>query len=411
MRPICASVITIGDELLIGQRTDTNSQWICSELNKIGATVSIQLSIRDEADAIKSALDIARSKSEIILITGGLGPTKDDITKKTLSNYFGSDLIMDEIVLQDVTDYFTRRGKEMNAIQNAQALVPSNSVVIRNHRGTAPGMWFDTDNKITVSMPGVPLEMKYMMTNEILDKLKNRFSLNTIIDKTISTIGIGESSAANIIASIENSLPENIKIAYLPTAGAVKIRLSGLGVEEKVIESYMTDIAKELKEYVYAHEDTSIEEIIASKLTSKNKTISTAESCTGGYLAHQLTKISGSSKYYIGSILAYSNDIKIQELGINKEILNKNGAVSEEVVIEMAQNIRVKFNTDYGLSTSGIAGPTGGTKDKPVGTVWIACASKTETITKLLHLTNDRLLNIELSAIAVLDLLRQSLQK
>lgn len=409
MRPICASVITIGDELLIGQRTDTNSQWLCSELNKIGATVIMKLSIRDEEIDIQESLDMALSKSDIVLITGGLGPTKDDITKKTLASYFKSELITDNTVLQDVTDYFLRRGKEMNPVQNAQALVPSNSTVIRNHKGTAPGMWFDLNDKITVSMPGVPFEMKHMMRTEVLNKLQKRFHLNQIIHKTISTVGIGESSVAELISDIENSLPTNIKMAYLPTAGAVKVRLSGINVDESTISNLIQEISDRLDKYVYALGDVAFEDAIGNLIQKSKLTISVAESCTGGYLSHLVTKIPGCSAYFIGGIIAYSNQIKREQLGVNPTTLEKHGAVSKNTVIEMAENVRKKFKTSIGLATSGIAGPGGATDDKPVGTVWVACATEHITKAKLLHLTNDRIQNIELSAIAVLDLLRQSL--
>ncbi len=411
MRTISASVITIGDELLIGQRIDTNSQWISYELNKIGATVKMHLSIGDEKQDIITALNFAIAHSDIVLITGGLGPTKDDVTKKTLAEYFGSGYSTNQQVLQDVKSYFERRGRAMEKVHYFQAEVPDNCQVIRNTVGTAPGMWFEKENRIIISMPGVPQEMKKMMELDILKRIQSTFGLHKITHMSLSTAGIGESTIAEILKAEEENLPVHIKLAYLPSAGVVKLRLSSISASKDEIQGHYNLIAAKLEKYIYAFEDVTLQQVLASELTKRNQTISIAESCTGGYLAHLFTQMSGSSLYFTGSVTAYSNKIKKEVLQVSDDILKSKGAVSQETVKAMAENIREKFKTTYGISTSGIAGPNGGTREKPVGTVWIACSSPEATCSKLLHLTNDRILNIELSANAALNLLRQSLVK
>jgi nicotinamide-nucleotide amidase len=390
-----AEIITIGDELLIGQVVDTNSAWIAQRLNEIGINVKQITSVSDDEQHIIEALNEAKKRADIILITGGLGPTSDDITKYTLCKYFKSNLRFDEEAFLNIERIFKSRGKEVTEVNRKQAEVPEKCDVLQNANGTAPGMWFDLKKNIFVSMPGVPHEMKPMMEASVLPELKNRFSDNKIIHKTILTQGIGESSLADMIANWEKNLPKHIRLAYLPSPGVVRLRLTSTGTDEEELTMQMNDAVKKLQplaeEFIYGYDDDSLEKIVGGLLREHKATISTAESCTGGYIAHRITTVPGSSDYYIGSVVAYANAIKEDVLKVSQPILEKNGAVSEEVVIEMAKSIREKFKTDYSIAVSGIAGPDGGTKEKPVGTVWLAIAMPGKVITRKLQLGNSRM--------------------
>jgi len=415
-----AEIITIGDEILIGQIVDTNSAYIATLLNLNGITVKQISSVSDDRTHILKALDEAKERADLILITGGLGPTKDDITKKTLCEYFNTTMRFDETVYQDVVDIFATYGKEVTAINRKQAEVPETCTVIRNKNGTAPGMWFDVNGKVFISMPGVPYEMKAMMQEQVIPKIKKQFNLPVIFHKTVLTQGIGESYLSEIIADWEDSLvKDNIKLAYLPSPGMVRLRLSTKGKEEKKLVAVVDKKIEELKtlisEYIYGYEiygeeKESLEQTVGRLLLKKKKTLSTAESCTGGYISHLITKVPGSSEYYIGSVISYSYNVKETELGVSKKILEKHGAVSQPVVEQMAKTIREKYKTDYSISASGIAGPGGGTEEKPVGTVWVAIATPDKVISQKFLFGTNRERNIHKTANAALNMLRKELE-
>ncbi len=413
-------IITIGDEILIGQIVDTNSAFIGQLLNMNGMSVKQISSVSDDREHILKALAEAKSRAQVILITGGLGPTKDDITKKTLAEYFSCKMRFDEQAYQDVVNLFAQYGKEVTPINRLQAEVPEICEVVRNYNGTAPGMWFDVDGTIYVSMPGVPYEMKAMMQNQVVPKIKERFKLPAIFHKTVLTQGIGESALSEMISDWEDSLAAvNIKLAYLPSPGMVRLRLSTKGETleplKRNVEVKIEELKTIISEYIYGYETfgeekETLEQIVGKLLRDKKKTISTAESCTGGYISHLITKVPGSSEYYMGSVISYSYDIKEKELGVSKSVLESQGAVSQPVVEQMAKAIREKYKTDYSISASGIAGPSGGTDEKPVGTVWIAVATPDKVISEKFLFGNNRERNIQKTAQAALNMLRKQLE-
>ena len=406
-----SEIITIGDELLIGQVVDTNSAFIARELNRIGISVFQITSVSDSRQHILTALTEASRRVPLVLITGGLGPTKDDITKTVFSEYTDDQLIVDNETLRNIENMMSARGIAMNPLNVKQAEVPSRCTVLRNSCGTAPGMWFEKDGVVYVSMPGVPFEMKAMMNDEVLPRLQQRFNTDCILHRTLLVTGFPESALALRIEEWENSLPPPIKLAYLPGSGMIRLRLSASGndlhhltaLEETEIEKLRFILGN----HIVSENDEQVEEIIARMLTEREKTIATAESCTGGNIARLLTSISGSSAYFKGSVVAYSNDVKEKMLHVNPRDLQQYGAVSEQVVTQMAANVRQLMGTDYGIATSGIAGPTGSTPDKPVGTIWIAVASTSQTVAKLLHYGNHRENNIQRTSVAALNLLRE----
>jgi nicotinamide-nucleotide amidase len=413
VKKIVAELLTIGDEILYGQIVDTNSQWMSVELDKIGIKVVRKTTVGDVESEILTAFAEAEKRADVILITGGLGPTSDDLTKPCLARYFNCGLAMNEEALAEVTEFFKSRGRELTEINRQQAALPTACIKITNALGTAPGMWFDKGEKVFMSMPGVPHEMKKMMTDLVLPRLAKKYALPVIHHKVIRTIGIGESFLAEKIAEWENTLPKHIKLAYLPSLGEVKLRLTGFGSSLSQLESETNQLIEKLKErvgqFIYGYGETPIEVVIGETLRTRKLTLSIAESCTGGYLSHLITSVPGSSEYFLGTMIPYAYEIKMRQLGVKPEILEKHGAVSEPTIIEMANIVRAKFSTDIGVATSGIAGPGGATPDKPVGTVWIAYSDKHQTVTKKLQLTKDRLLNIKLASAAVLNLIRQSL--
>lgn len=405
-----AEIITIGDEILIGQIVDTNSSWLGWELGRTGISVVHRTSVGDDKQTIIEALHDAKKRADIIIMTGGLGPTKDDITKSTLCEFFNAKLILNEKVNEWVKGIFLKRNLPVIESNTQQAMVPENCEVLFNKSGTAPGMWFDVEDKIFISMPGVPFEMKTIFTEEVIPKLKQKFTLPQIIHRTIQTCSIGESFLAKKIEDWENKLPAHIKLAYLPSVGLVRLRLSGYGNDQKKLKEELNTIIKELyniiSKYIYGEGDDSLEEVVGRLLRQKNKTLATAESCTGGYISHLITSVPGSSHYYKGGIISYANEIKINELGVNEETLKKFGAVSEQCVKEMAEGVLKKMKTDYAIATSGIAGPDGGTAEKPVGTVWIAIASKDKTTTHIYNMGDHRERTIQRTALQALDNLR-----
>ena len=409
---IQASIITIGDELLIGQVIDTNSAWMAQQLNIAGIRVARRVAVGDVWDEIWNTLDEESKHAEIILITGGLGPTADDITKPLLCKYFGGKLIVDKASLANVEYIFKNvLNRPMIESNLKQAEVPDVCQVILNKRGTAPGMWFEKDSKIFVSMPGVPHEMKGMMEDEVIDSLKKRFILPHIAYRTLLTAGIGESYLAELIKDFETALPENIKLAYLPNYGMVRLRLStsgiNTGIVEKDVQRQFEKLQSLVKDFLVTNEDESIESVVGKLLKAKGRTVSTAESCTGGYIAHLFTAMPGSSAFYEGSIVSYSNDVKESVLQVEQVTLQTFGAVSEEVVKQMLQGALQKIKTNYAIAVSGIMGPDGGTEDKPVGTVWIAVGNEYKIITKKLYFRFDRMRNIQLTAVNALNMLRQ----
>jgi len=411
-----AEIITIGDEILIGQTIDTNSAWLAKKFNAIGIALSQIRSVKDEEEAIKSALEsVDRRNIPITILTGGLGPTKDDITKKVLCQYFDTDLVMNQEVLARIEILFKAKGREMLDSNRNQALLPASCEVLHNELGTASGMLFQNEKRMIVSLPGVPYEMKNLFVNKLLPIVKNAFQLPVIYHKTIMTEGIGESFLVEKIKVWEDSLDrENIKIAYLPSPGIVRVRLSAFGSDfdtiKFIVDKKATELCEMVPSYVFGEDDISIEESIAQLLIKKNFTISTAESCTGGYLAHLLTSVAGSSAYFEGSIISYSNALKVNQLGVDATKINQFGAVSEAVVLQMAGGIRKKFHTDYALATSGVAGPDGGSEDKPVGTVWIALAGPNGVYARKYLFEKSRERNIRRSALAALSLLRRSIR-
>jgi nicotinamide-nucleotide amidase len=413
MKTITAELLTIGDEILYGQIVDTNSQWMSVELSNAGIKVSRKTTVGDQENEILNAFAEAEKRADIVLITGGLGPTSDDLTKPCLAKYFNCELRMHPEALAEVTEFFKSRGREINEVNRQQAALPECCEKITNAMGTAPGMWFSRNGKVFVSMPGVPHEMKRMMTDIVIPKLNQTFETPTIQHTIIRTVGIGESFLAEKIESWEKSLPTHFKLAYLPSLGDVKLRLTAIGTDAKALAVESQMLVESLKplagEYIFGVGEDTLEVVLGNTLRGKKLTLAIAESCTGGYLTHLVTSVPGSSDYFLGSIIPYADEIKMQQLGVKAETLEKFGAVSEETIKEMANLLRAKFNSDIGVATSGIAGPGGATPDKPVGTVWIAYSDKHQTITKKLQLSKDRMINIRMASVAVLNMIRLSI--
>jgi len=396
-----ASIISIGDELLIGQTINTNAAWLGEHLNAISIAVDEVLTVSDTETAITKSVERAMENSSIILITGGLGPTKDDITKKTLAKYFNTELVLNDHILSLLEAYFKMRKRPMLEVHREMALLPANSELVMNSKGTAAGMLWNMDGKITVSMPGVPYEMKAMMTETVFDRLKKEYNLPTIIHKTIICAGTGESIIAEKIKDIEAALPKHIKLAYLPNLGYVKLRLTGKGENELTllteIDKIAENIIKEIPKYHIGYQKENLPMILQTHFIKNNLSLSLAESCTGGGIANAIVQIPGSSAYFKGGIVAYDYAIKENQLNVKKSTLENYGAVSEQTVNEMALNINQIMKTDYSIAVSGIAGPTGATPDKPVGTVWIAVAHNNNVQAKKYRFPLDRERNIKLT--------------
>ncbi|SEN92375.1 nicotinamide-nucleotide amidase [Mucilaginibacter gossypiicola] len=404
-----AEIITIGDEILIGQIVDTNSAWMATELNKIGVRVKQISSISDDKDHILKALAEAANRANVIFITGGLGPTKDDITKKTLAEYFGVELVENREALANVERIFAKYNRPLLEVNKQQALVPANCEVVLNENGTAPGMWFNHNGVIYVSMPGVPFEMMYMMEDQVLPKIKATLKLPSIIHKTLLTVGEGESFLAERIADIENDLPPHIKLAYLPKLGQVRLRLSAFGNDEaalqKEVDAFATKLIERIGSPFVIDQDIPLEKAILDRMEAHGLTLSVAESCTGGYLSHLFTQHPGSSHVFLGGAVSYSYELKESILGVKNETLWQHGAVSEETVKEMVEGALLNFKSDLAVAITGVAGPGGGTEDKPVGTVWIAVAAKEKSLIKKHTFGSKRRQNIERSAVMALSML------
>lgn len=417
MSEVNASIITIGDELLIGQTVDTNSAFIAQELNKIGIWVKHRIAVGDVYEDIWNALDEESKQADLIIITGGLGPTADDITKPLLCTYFGGKLVIDEKVLQHVQYLFEKvfnRPGPLLQRNVMQAEVPDVCTVLHNAHGTAPGMWFEKiiegSKKIFISLPGVPHEMRGLMIDEVLPRLLQTFTLPAIIHKHAFTAGLGEAMLAERLQSFENTLPHHIKLAYLPTYGMVRLRLTAKGDDknalEKEIDSYYQEMLSHIEDILVSGNNDPLENTVGKILQNRNKTLATAESCTGGHIAHLITSVPGASAYFKGSIVAYDNEVKENILHVKADTLQTHGAVSEATIIQMVQGALQTLHTDYALATSGIMGPDGGTPEKPVGTVWIAAGNAHTIKTKLLQLRFDRERNINFTAQHALNFLR-----
>jgi nicotinamide-nucleotide amidase len=404
-----AEIITIGDEILIGQIVDTNSAWIAQQLNGIGIRVKQISSVSDSKEHILAALSEAKNRADIILITGGLGPTKDDITKKTIAEYFNVGMVQNQEALDNVSRIFAKYNRPLLEVNIKQAEIPANCEVIVNHNGTAPGMWFNVEGKVYVSMPGVPHEMMYMVEESVIPKLKATFKLPVITHKTILTVGEGESFLAEKIADIEDSLPAHIKLAYLPKLGSVRLRLSAYGENEETLQQeiklYTDQIIMRVGKSVVTDVDVPIEKAILDEMADKGLTLSVAESCTGGYISHLFTQHAGSSQVFLGGAISYSYDLKESMLGVKNETLWSHGAVSEETVIEMVEGALINLKSDYAMAVTGVAGPGGGSDDKPVGTVWIAAANKNKTVARKFTFGKKRIQNIERTAITAMGML------
>lgn len=412
-KPVTAEIISIGDELLYGQILDTNSKWLSEEMDRIGVRVVRKTTVGDDPEAMVQAFKLASKKVDIVLMTGGLGPTKDDLTKNVLVEFFNSSIKLFPDALEDVRKFFESRGRELSPTNRSQAYLPSNCTYIQNSVGTAPGMWFEEFGSVWMSMPGVPHEMKYLMDNAVIPRIKEKYKLPVIYHKLIKTIGIGESWLSDIISEWEDQLPPHIRLAYLPSLGEVKLRLTGFGESlppiVKEVDDQITQLEPLIAKYIYGFNTDTIASALGHALMQRNENIAIAESCTGGYLSHVVTSIPGSSNYFNGSVIPYHNTFKESLLGVSPEILASKGAVSEETVIEMSKQVRLKFNSTYGLATSGVAGPGGGSDKKPVGLVWIACHDGEKCWTRKLQLTKDRLINIQLTSTASLNLLRETI--
>jgi nicotinamide-nucleotide amidase len=408
-----AEIITIGDELLIGQTVDTNSAFMGAELSALGFTIVQITSISDKREMILNTLKERAGKADVILITGGLGPTSDDITKQTLCEFFETKLVPNADVLKGIEKMMARRNYPLNENNRKQADVPESCRVLSNAAGTAPGMWFEKSGTIFISMPGVPYEMKYIMTEHVIPELKRRFTSQHIIHRNIMTYGTFEAKLAETLSDFEAGLPEYIKLAYLPSAGVIKLRLTGSGNDRddlsKAIEKQVNNLYKIIPHIIYGENEESLEMVVGRLLVLKGQTLCTAESCTGGEISHLITSVPGSSRYFKGSVIAYANSVKTRLLSVPVEIIDKYGAVSKETVEIMASGARDLFDTDFSVATSGIAGPDGGTQEKPVGTIWICVSSRHKNVVEKFTYGNDRVINIRRFSYAALNLLRKQI--
>ncbi|HMO32284.1 MAG TPA: CinA family nicotinamide mononucleotide deamidase-related protein [Lacibacter sp.] len=421
VKAVYASILTIGDELLIGQTIDTNSAWMAQELNRIGIWVRRRVAVGDVRRDIWQALDEELRESDIVLLTGGLGPTADDITKPLLADYFGGRLVMDEATRKHVQQIFKQLGRTLLERNLRQAEVPDCCEVLPNKRGTAPGMWFTPaavagrGTRVVVSMPGVPFEMRGIMRDSVLPRLKQTFQLPLILHRTLLTAGAGESFIAERLEPWEQTLPPHIKLAYLPNYGMVRLRLTATGSNQHTLQQELDYLFAELQQGVedilVIAEDLPLEQALGNLLQQQGRTVATAESCTGGYLAHLLTSLPGASAWYLGSVVAYDNAVKTNLLQVQPTTLNTSGAVSEATVQEMLLGVLNHTGASYGIATSGIMGPDGGTAGKPVGTVWVAAGSREKMETRMFRYRFDRVRNIQLAAAHALLLLLRRVQE
>ena len=408
-------IITIGDEILIGQIVDTNSAWMAKELNKEGFRVFQITTVSDNEKHIMETIDLAFQRAEIVLLTGGLGPTKDDITKQTLCKYFNTRLIFNQGVIDNIQEMYANRPNVLNTLTFGQAYVPETATIIQNKRGTAPVTWFDKGHQVLVSMPGVPSEMEWVMSNEVLPRIKRKYSTPSLLHKTVLVYGIPESALAIKLTDWENALPACLKLAYLPSPGLVKLRLTGSLPNKKELEDIVDKEVIKLREMlgssILAEEDSPVEVVIGNLLKEKKLQLVTAESCTGGNIAHLITSVAGSSAYFKGSVVAYSNEVKENQLEVPAEIINQFGAVSQQVVEQMAKNVLRKLNADIAVAVSGIAGPDGGTDQKPVGTVWICVCTKEKIISRKFQFGALRVRNINQSTLSAFAMIKEIIEQ
>ncbi|MCR4680572.1 MAG: competence/damage-inducible protein A [Bacteroidales bacterium] len=411
-------LINIGDELLIGQVINTNAAFIGQQLAAAGYELTDVITIGDDGETIRKTLDSAFAKTDVVLMTGGLGPTKDDITKKVICDYFHRELVIDESTLKWVTELFAARGMELTETNRQQAAVPQGCIVLPNTLGTAPGMWIEQDDKVLVSLPGVPFEMERLIKDEVMPRLHARCNQQgDILYKVLQCTNITESGLSDLLEEYESQLPSELKLAYLPKPGIIRLRLTARGDDPKALATTLDEQFEKLKqltaEYAFTDEDIEMEEVVGRLLVKAGKKIATAESCTGGYIAHLITSVPGSSRYFEGSLVSYSNDIKRDLLNVREDNLKRRGAVSEPVVSDMALNAMGLFDVDYTIATSGIAGPDGGTPEKPVGTVWVAVATPVRLITHEFRFGSrmGRKQIIERAARAALNMLRIEIEK
>ncbi len=413
-------LLIIGDEILLGQVIDTNSAWIGQQLSLHGYRVVGKTAVPDARADILAALDAAARRAPVVITTGGLGPTKDDITRGALAEYFDSRLVFHQETYERIAAYFARIGKPLPESARLQATVPEKAILLTNKVGSAPGMWFEREGKVFVSLPGVPFEMQYLMTEEVLPRLQKRFPGSPLVHRTLRTAGEGESTIAKRLEAFEDALPDHIRLAYLPSLGQVRLRLSGRWPEATVppdaadrlkteVEAYAEKLRQLLPDVIYGAEDDTLEQVVGRLLCEQGRTLGCAESCTGGYVSHLITTVPGSSEYFTGSIISYSNEIKQSLLGVRAETLRQFGAVSEQTVLEMARGALEVLKVDIALSVSGIAGPGGGTPEKPVGTVWMAVADRERSVAQKHVFARDRLKNIQLAAVFGLNMVRKFL--
>ncbi|HDZ40587.1 MAG TPA: competence/damage-inducible protein A [Bacteroidetes bacterium] len=407
-----AEIISIGDELLIGMTVDSNAAWMGRELTNLGIEVFQMTSISDNREHILKVVDESLNRSNLVLVTGGLGPTSDDITKKTLSEYFDMKLVQDERVLENIKNLLRNRGLHLNENNIRQAEVPEGCSVLNNKLGTAPGMWFEKEGRVLVSMPGVPYEMEYIMENHVIPRIIDHFQRPYIKYRLVMTFGTFEAHLAEILEDFEREMPKMVRLAYLPASGIIKLRLTARGGDEeetdRILNEQIDKLYEIIPDYIYGLDGISLEEATGKLLRDNKLNMSIAESCTGGNISRMITSVPGSSDYFTGSVIAYDNRIKKEELGVSQQDLDKYGAVSEEVALQMARGIREKYRTDFGISTTGIAGPGGGTGEKPVGTVWIAVSSRKGFYTEKHNYAFTRSNNIRRASLASMNLLRKT---
>ena len=407
-----AEIITIGDEILIGQIIDTNSTWLSQQLTSLGIDVLKTSSISDDPDAINKALDLSLTEADLVLLTGGLGPTKDDLTKKTLADYFGHSMYFDQDLFFKISSYLKKLGLPVTELIRQQCFMPSDIELLENKMGTAPGMLFKKENKWIVSMPGVPYEMKWIFEHSLLELLKQQYpEYGNIYYRTIHTVGMGETRIAEKIDDILEEMPESISMAYLPSLGQVRLRLTTKGDKSlfELVDSYVEKISARLGGLIFGFDDVKLEAVLQKSYSDKGLSLATAESCTGGFLANKIVSVSGASNYYIGSVISYDNRVKTDVLNVKQEILDQHGAVSEETVLAMLKGLLELTRADVGISISGIAGPGGGTVEKPVGTIWLAWGTKSNMKTRKLQLSKDRQKNIEYTTVVAMNSLRMLL--
>ena len=415
MSTVKASILTIGSEILYGHILDTNAHFISSSLSEQGIQVKMKLSVADKSDDLITAFTIGFNNSDVVIMTGGLGPTNDDITKKCLSEYFNSPIERNDIAYDDVESYFKKRGLEFTSVNQMQAFLPQVAQPIKNDMGTAPGIWIEKEGKVFIAMPGVPHEMRHMLLDKVLPLLKQKYKTEMVVHKMIMTAGIGESWLSDKIADWEKQLPKNIDLAYLPGYGQVKLKITAKGNDLDRLRDHIQEEVRKLYaivgKYIYGEDNLKLEEKIGEILRERKLQLAIAESCTGGYISHLVTSIAGSSDYYQGGIVAYANEVKVQELGVQTETIERYGAVSEETVKAMADGVRNTLKTDIGIATSGISGPGGGSEEKPVGLVWIAVSDTSGCVARQYNIPKDRISHIKYASTAALILLWQRLSQ